>query len=211
MVARAGVGSPSGGEQTGLPFAENPGRLPAANLMVSADGATPRPPLLSEKRAQHPLAAGFSAAFGRRTGPICASRTASRGRGAEAGPSPLRAVRHVPGLVGPISSAWFRALLSALSLRRFLECVWFRVPGLMRPSGFWCARLHLSALAHPPDADGRRPRLMESVTAAVGRLFWNVWVGCLPGGYSHALSDMSSDLIWWVSAPTEMKSTPHSA
>ena len=29
--------------------------------------------------------------------------------------------------------------------------------------------------------------------------------------YAQALSDMSSERIWCVSAPTEMKSTPHSA
>ena len=32
-----------------------------------------------------------------------------------------------------------------------------------------------------------------------------------PLPYSHALSDISSERIWCVKAPTEMKSTPHSA
>ena len=103
MVARAGVGRPSGGKQAGLPSAAGPGRLPAANLMVSADGATPQPPLLSEKKAQHPLAAGFSTAFGSRAGPICTSGPLRRGHGAEAGPSPLRSVLHAPGFVCAVS------------------------------------------------------------------------------------------------------------
>lgn len=65
---------------------------------------------------------------------------------------------------------------------------------------------------HTPPApacnvDGRRPPTRGVGDGGRGSLGASRASGC----YSHALSDMSSDLIWWVSAPTEMKSTPHSA
>lgn len=153
--------------------------VPAANLIVSAVGATRRR-LFWWKRGPRPL----------RCAPLPAS---GRGRREvqESCPGPGARSR-------PRARSQPRCLVPAPA-----PCLG---PGvLFRPRS-------APDDGHTPPApacnvDGRRPPTRGVGDGGRGSLGASRAWGC----YSHALSDMSSDLIWWVSAPTEMKSTPHSA
>ena len=147
--------------------------VPAANLIVSAVGATRRR-LFWWKRGPRPLQCAPLPASGRGRREVQVSCS---------GPGALFGLRCPVPAPAPCSG-----------------------PGvLFRPRS-------APDDGHTPPApacnvDGRRPPTRGVGDGGRGSLGLSRASGC----YSHALSDMSSDLIWWVSAPTEMKSTPHSA
>lgn len=165
--------------------------VPAANLIVSAVGATRRR-LFWWKRGL-----GLSGA------PLCRLRGGAVGR--------FRCLAPVrrPVLV-PVSCSGSGALFRSRAQSQSRCLVPVPAPG-PNPGVLFRPRSAPDDGYTPPapacNVDGRRPPTRGVGDGGRGSLGLSRASGC----YSHALSDMSSDLIWWVSAPTEMKSTPHSA